>query len=166
MVTFDCTNYGRPPKLFIQSPNGEIGELGVIKDIDLSVDEVQVPYNDTSDYISNSDTQTASMNIQNKEEVEELIKLIEESIQNIQKYTVPSYRVICTTKCVQNRTHKRKRINKKWAKRYGYTYYDTQPYPIIKIQDTYYMTHDAFDQFVRQCKRNGTYHKGSFLNYI
>lgn len=25
----------------------------------------------------------------------------------------------------QNRTHKKKRINKKWAKRYGYTYYDT-----------------------------------------
>ena len=24
----------------------------------------------------------------------------------------------------QNRTHKKKRINKKWAKRYGYTYYD------------------------------------------
>ena len=25
---------------------------------------------------------------------------------------------------MQNRTHKKKRINKKWAKRYGYTYHE------------------------------------------
>lgn len=25
---------------------------------------------------------------------------------------------------IQNRTHKKKRINKKWAKRYGYTYHE------------------------------------------
>lgn len=149
MVTFDCCSNSKPPKLYILSPNGEIGELGVIKDIDLSVDEVQAPYTDTTDYILNSDTRTASINIQNKEEVDEILRLIAEEAKNVMTYTIPSYRVICTTKCVQNRTHKRKRINKKWAKRYGYTYYDTQPYPIIKMQDTFYMTHDAFDQLMK-----------------
>lgn len=150
MVTFDCCSNSKPPKLYIQSPNGEISELGTIKNIDLSVDEVQAPYTDTTDYILNSDTKTASIDIQNnREEIEELLNLITEATKNIINYTVPYYRVICTTKCVQNRTHKRKRINKKWAKRYGYTYYETQPYPIIQIQDTFYMTHDAFDQFMK-----------------
>ena len=35
-------------------------------------------------------------------------------------------RVIITTKKVQNRKHRKKRINKKWAKRYGYSTYEVQ----------------------------------------
>ena len=34
--------------------------------------------------------------------------------------------IIVTTKYVQNRKHKKKRINKKWAKRYGYSEINTQ----------------------------------------
>ena len=154
MVTFDCCSNSKPPKLYIQSPNGGMSELGVIDDIDLSVDEVQAPYYDTTDYILNSDTKTASMNIQNKKEVEEIINLIKESLQNIQKYTVytvPSYRVICTTIKHQNRTHHKYRTNKKWAKRYGYTYVEVQDEPIIIINDTFYCTKDGFDQIKKTC---------------
>lgn len=32
--------------------------------------------------------------------------------------------IIVTTRKIQNRTHKKKRINKKWAKRYGFTIYE------------------------------------------
>ena len=32
--------------------------------------------------------------------------------------------IIVPTRKIQNRTHKKKRINKKWAKRYGFTIYE------------------------------------------
>ena len=34
--------------------------------------------------------------------------------------------IIITTKTIQNRRHRRRRINKKWLKRYGYTERDVQ----------------------------------------
>ena len=40
------------------------------------------------------------------------------------KYTVIPIIVVPDNK-KQNRTHKKKRINKKWAKRYGYTTYNS-----------------------------------------
>ena len=47
----------------------------------------------------------------------------------------------------QNRTHRKKRINKKWAKRYGYTYYDVlEDDKVVMIGGVMYMnqkTHDA-----------------------
>ena len=47
----------------------------------------------------------------------------------------------------QNRTHRKKRINKKWAKRYGYTYYDVlEDDKVVMISGVMYMnqkTHDA-----------------------
>ena len=33
--------------------------------------------------------------------------------------------IIVPTRKIQNRTHKEKRINKKWAKRYGFTISET-----------------------------------------
>ena len=32
--------------------------------------------------------------------------------------------IIVPTRKIQNRTHKKKRINKKWARRYGFTIYE------------------------------------------
>lgn len=47
----------------------------------------------------------------------------------------------------QNRTHRKKRINKKWAKRYGYTYYNVlEDDKVVMIDGVMYMnqkTHDA-----------------------
>ena len=42
--------------------------------------------------------------------------------------------IIVTTRKIQNRTHKKKRINKKWAKRYGFTISET-----LKNGETYMM---------------------------
>ena len=42
--------------------------------------------------------------------------------------------IIVPTRKIQNRTHKKKRINKKWAKRYGFTISET-----LKNGETYMM---------------------------
>ena len=42
--------------------------------------------------------------------------------------------IIVPTRKIQNRTHKKKRINKKWAKRYGFTVSET-----LKNGETYMM---------------------------
>ena len=53
----------------------------------------------------------------------------------------------------QNRTHRKKRINKKWAKRYGFTYYDVlEDGKIIIIGGVLYMnqkTHDTLHKILR-----------------
>lgn len=54
----------------------------------------------------------------------------------------------------QNRTHRKKRINKKWAKRYGYTYYDVlEDEKIVMIGGVMYMnqkTQDALYKMLRK----------------
>lgn len=42
--------------------------------------------------------------------------------------------IIVPTRKIQNRTHKKKRINKKWAKQYGFTIYE-----ILNNGETYMM---------------------------
>lgn len=66
--------------------------------------------------------------------------------------TVPSYKVICTTKKYQNRCHHKYRTNKKWAKRYGYTYTEIQDEPIIFINGTIYCTKEGLEQIKKICK--------------
>lgn len=80
-------------------------------------------------------------------------------INDIDKYladlcskTVYSYKVVCTTRQHQNRCHHKYRINKKWAKRYGYTYTEVQNEPIIFMNDTIYCTKDGLDQIKKMCK--------------
>ena len=52
----------------------------------------------------------------------------------------------------QNRTHRKKRINKKWAKRYGYTYYDVlEDDKVVMIGGVMYMnqkTHDVLHKML------------------
>lgn len=59
---------------------------------------------------------------------------------------VSAAKIIITTKRIQNKKHKKKRINKKWAKRYGYTEYEMQEKGKLIFKDGYvYMTHDDFE---------------------
>jgi hypothetical protein len=44
------------------------------------------------------------------------------SVSGITLNSLNNIQIINTTRKVQNKTHKKKRINKKWAKMYGYTY--------------------------------------------
>ena len=52
---------------------------------------------------------------------------------------------------MQNRTHKKKRINKKWAKRYGYTYYDVIEDGKILIcnENTLYMNQKTHESLLK-----------------
>jgi len=55
--------------------------------------------------------------------------------------TLNGYDIIVTTKKQQIRKHKRKRINKKWAKRYGFMYFDIQePGQAVIVERKIYMT--------------------------
>ncbi len=48
--------------------------------------------------------------------------------------------IVVPDKKKQNRTHKKKRINKKWAKRYGYTLYNSiEDEKVITMNGTMYM---------------------------
>lgn len=59
------------------------------------------------------------------------------------------YDIIVTTKKYQIRTHKKKRINKKWAKRYGFMYFDVQDKgQVVIIGSKIYMTQRDYDEFV------------------
>ena len=52
----------------------------------------------------------------------------------------------------QNRTHKRKRINKKWAKRYGFSRYNTlEDGKIVQsvLDKTLYMNPRTYDNLLR-----------------
>lgn len=55
--------------------------------------------------------------------------------------------IIVPTRKIQNRTHKKKRINKKWAKRYGFTVSETLKNDEIYIVDgRLYMNQHAYTQ--------------------
>lgn len=46
----------------------------------------------------------------------------------------------------QNRTHKKKRINKKWAKRYGFTTYEIlEDGKVVTIGGTMYMNQKTYE---------------------
>lgn len=58
-------------------------------------------------------------------------------------YGTPVY--IATTR-IQRRKHHKKRINKKWAKRYGYIEYNSMPYgQVVLLDGVLYMTQKTFD---------------------
>ena len=58
-------------------------------------------------------------------------------------YGTPVY--IATTR-IQRRKHHKKRINKKWAKRYGYIEYNSMTYgQVVLLDGVLYMTQKTFD---------------------
>ena len=58
-----------------------------------------------------------------------------------------------TKKC-QRRKHHKKRINKKWQKRYGFSEYDLMPYgQVILIDGKIYMTEKTFRDYLWEKKR-------------
>ena len=57
------------------------------------------------------------------------------------------------TKQVQRRTHRKRRINKKWAKRYGYkTVLDDGQ--IIRVGDCIYATPNTVKKIIEEMKEN------------
>ena len=69
---------------------------------------------------------------------------------------VNGYDIVITTKKLQIRTHKKKRINKKWAKRYGFMYFDIQEKgQAVIVGSKIYMTQRDFDELMEQMKKEG-----------
>ena len=64
--------------------------------------------------------------------------------------------IIITTKTVQNRKHKKRRINKKWLRRYGYTERDIQPAgSAYMFEGKLYMTKRDFERLKKEISNNG-----------
>ena len=60
--------------------------------------------------------------------------------------------IVVPDRLQQNRTHKRKRINKKWAKRYGFSRYNTlEDGKIVQsvLDKTLYMNPRTYDDLLR-----------------
>lgn len=56
----------------------------------------------------------------------------------------------------QNRKHRKKRINKKWAKRYGYTYFDLIDYGnTITFDGKIYMSQRTYNSMYLCLKKEG-----------
>ena len=56
--------------------------------------------------------------------------------------------IIVTTRKIQNRTHKKKRINKKWAKRYGLTLYKSiiGDNDMLMLDNKLYMGYKSYEK--------------------
>ncbi len=65
-----------------------------------------------------------------------------------------SYRIYCATKEYQVRKHKKKRINKKWRKRYGCIEFNMMPHNEIVIMDNkvIWMTKKTFEELNKSMK--------------
>lgn len=77
------------------------------------------------------------------------------------------YRTVVTTKTIQAKKHKKRRINKKWIKRYGYKTYDYQKYAQIDLDeetDTIYMNRETFSDLKKWLNEEDDA-KAIILNY-
>ena len=64
---------------------------------------------------------------------------------------ISSFPIIVTTRRVQNKTHHKRRINKKWLKRYGYTDYEFQDQEAFFYNGKLYVTMEAFEKLKYIC---------------
>ena len=71
-----------------------------------------------------------------KLDVQNAIDLIKEAADRVAQCQCdpPIYSVYVTTRTTQNRRHKKRRIDRKWLKRYGVTEYEMQTEPVIVDQ--------------------------------
>lgn len=61
--------------------------------------------------------------------------------------------IIVTTKVFQNRRHKRRRINKKWRKRYGFTVVEYQEQPFF-YEGALYCRESDFEKIKQYLQNN------------
>lgn len=63
------------------------------------------------------------------------------------------YPIYIATKEIQRRKHHKKRINKKWLKRYGVIEYNSMPHGKVlfnEIDRTFYMTKKTYIKLIKQ----------------
>ena len=127
------------PKLYFQTDDGKMEAVGECNYI---ADDVLNCANDpgfyAKDILNKNSSFTCSV------EIEGLDQLIKTMTKDVQEFMPTFCNIICTSQKVQRRTHHKRRINKKWAKRYGYDYIDFQTEPIVMIDNSIYVTHDGY----------------------
>ncbi len=64
--------------------------------------------------------------------------------------TLGGYPIIITTRRIQNKKHRKKRINKKWQKQYGFTEYELQDNPYMIIDGKIYITYKAYNSLMKE----------------
>ena len=68
---------------------------------------------------------------------------------------VTGYLIAITTIKKQNRKHHKSRINKKWAKRYGFTYIDRQEPDVLIVDHTIYVTQKGYEMLLKAVQDGG-----------
>ena len=127
------------PKLYFQTDDGTmeaVGKCNYITDSVLHCAEDPGFY--AKDILSKNSAFTCSV------EIEGLDRIIGSMTEYVKEF-MPTFNIICTSQKIQRRTHRKRRINKKWAKRYGYDYVDVQSEPIMMIDNSIYVTHDGYE---------------------
>lgn len=138
--------YDKVPQavLCLKEDDGSLTKVCDVKDVE-PVNPTYMPDKDAiNDYIHKS---------QEVYSIKAKINEFDNYLADCCSKTVNSYKVICTTKKFQKRRHHKYRTNKKWAKRYGYTYVEVQDEPIIFMDGTIYCTKEGFDQIKKICKK-------------
>lgn len=70
-------------------------------------------------------------------------------------YGLYGYPIYIATKRIQRRKHHKKRINKKWAKRYGYMEFNSMPHgEVVLIEGVLWMTQRTFDKLKETIHEN------------
>lgn len=64
--------------------------------------------------------------------------------------------IIVTTKTFQHRKHRKKRVNKKWAKRYGFREIEIQDAEIIFADGKIFVTKKGFEKLKGMCADSQT----------
>lgn len=66
-----------------------------------------------------------------------------------------NYPIITLPDSRQRRTHHKKRINKKWLKRYGWIYSPIEPDKVLFADGKFYMTKETCKKLKMQLKEKG-----------
>lgn len=100
--------------LFNAETNEKLGEANDVKSIDLTINQKDT-VNFKGELMNRELRGTYALNLEEPLDTDELCKIL-----GLDEAKMPDKYDIQVSKVVQCRRHKKKRINKKWAKKYGY----------------------------------------------
>lgn len=119
LVLFDC------------GTGEQICEMDNVKEVSLESDQTDLVYDKNTSYRINRDP-TLEITFEDNVETEKLYEIFGVDLGN-----KPDAYTILVPIIKQRRKHKKKRINKKWLKRYGYniTYFETKGWKLKSYTD-------------------------------
>lgn len=100
--------------MFNAETNEKLGEANDVKSIDLTINQKDT-VNFKGELMNRGKRGTCALNFEKPLDTDELCKIL-----GLDEAKMPDKYDIQVSKVVQCRRHKKKRINKKWRKKYGY----------------------------------------------